>query len=259
MATESELSIGDLDGADRLSEQWTTAPQHAEEPHIALSRPILVATLRGELRRAAAMSVRFADGWEHAGRPGASNLAVGAAAGAAANDLTGNPGQATRLRAMVSALAHQPRSERLRFSQFDALVLLHTGDPEAALARLEAPPEADPTWFNSLWRPWYAALWAEAGVLTGTDPRDRLDRARAITAENPVATALVDRAQALLDGGDLAGIAQRLEAAGAAYQAARTRVMAGGALAARGAAALEHAGILPMGWNADGLALIRPR
>ena len=49
-----------------------------------------------------------------------------------------------------------------------------------------------------MWRPWYAALWAEAAVLTGSaDAADRVQRARSATADNPIATAIVDRAAAL--------------------------------------------------------------
>ena len=45
-----------------------------------------------------------------------------------------------------------------------------------------------------MWRPWYAALWAEAAVLSGhEDAADRIRRARVATADNPIATAIVDR------------------------------------------------------------------
>jgi hypothetical protein len=67
-------------------------------------------------------------------------------------------------------------------------------------------------------------------------------------AGNPVATALVDRAAALLDRDRdrLLGALPAFEAAGCPYQAARTLVLAGGEHAARGARLVADLGLVPM-------------
>ena len=75
------------------------------------------------------------------------------------------------------------------------------GTPQAALERVAPAPEQVWKWVTWIWLHWYVALRAEAAVLAGSpDARDRLAEARAIVAGNPVAGAMVERAQALLDG-----------------------------------------------------------
>src|SRR2546429_3730652 len=64
----------------------------------------------------------------------------------------------------------------------DGLLALHSGDPATAVRRLAADID-DPELFRSLgsgpWRPWYAALWAEAAVLDHhPDAAARVERAR---------------------------------------------------------------------------------
>ncbi len=131
---------------------------------------------------------------------------------------------------------------------YDAILLLHRGEHAAALERLSDDPEEMRNWYTGEWRPWYAALWAEAAVLAG-DPRaaDRLARARPIAAPNPIATAMVERAAALAAGdrGPLPTLAAALERAACPYQAARTLVLAGGDHARAGQAALAALGATP--------------
>jgi hypothetical protein len=101
-----------------------------------------------------------------------------------------------------------------------------------------------------MWLPWYAALWAEAAVVTGQpDAAARIRRARMATRDNPVAAAIVDRAEAL--AGDRAGLAPAaaaLAAAGCRYQWARTLVAMGGADRAQGEAELAAMGATVMAW-----------
>jgi hypothetical protein len=111
--------------------------------------------------------------------------------------------------------------------------------------RLSIPPEHLGNWHGGLWRPWYGALWAEAAVLSGDDEAPgRVRRARALTAGNSVAEAVVDRADALLTKDDegLATAAAALEAAGCRYEWARTLVLLGGTERARGESALAAMG-----------------
>jgi hypothetical protein len=110
---------------------------------------------------------------------------------------------------------------------------------------MEADPEPINSWYEATWRPWYAALWAEAAVLAGrVDAAERIERSRAVATPNPIAVALLDRAAALLAGeaAALPGIAERLGALGSRYQEARTLILAGGAAAERGRAAMTALG-----------------
>jgi hypothetical protein len=93
------------------------------------------------------------------------------------------------------------------------------------------------------------ALRAEAAVLAGRpDAGQRVADARTVVAGNPVASALVDRAGALLDHDQdrVRATAVALDAAGCRYQAARSLVLAGGDHAERGEAALADLGFAPV-------------
>ena len=80
------------------------------------------------------------------------------------------------------------------------------------------------------------------------DRRSRLDRARYVVRGNPIASAIVDRADAI-DAGDtdrLLAAAAALDAAGCRYQRARTLVFAGGEARAEGEAIMAAIGATPM-------------
>jgi len=131
---------------------------------------------------------------------------------------------------------------------FEAMVALHRGEVDAALAQVAGGPETFKPWHDAAWRPWYAAVWAEAAVLAGLpDRRGRLDRARFLVRANPVATAMVARAEALdaADRDRLLSAAAALETAGSRYQQARTLVLAGGDARPQGEALLEAIGAGP--------------
>ena len=97
-----------------------------------------------------------------------------------------------------------------------------------ALARLSADVDDRDVWgawIMGLWRPWYAALWVEAAVLAGhRDVPDRLRRGAAATRENPIATAIVQRAAACARGdhADLATFPRTFAAIGCRYQERRS-------------------------------------
>ena len=78
--------------------------------------------------------------------------------------------------------------------------------------------------------------------------RDRIARARPVARPNPTVDALLDRAEALLDGDAvrLASVAAALEGSGCRYQWARTLVLAGGDLAERGRDEMAALGAAPM-------------
>jgi hypothetical protein len=104
-------------------------------------------------------------------------------------------------------------------------------------------------WITWIWLHWYLALRAEAAVLAGNpDARDLVAEARSAVAGNPIAGAIVERAQALLDNDQerLLATTAPFDAAGCRYQSARTLVLAGGDHATRGAAVFADLGITPM-------------
>lgn len=117
---------------------------------------------------------------------------------------------------------------------FDGLLALHRNDPATAVRRLVADIDA-PELFHYAgaggWRPWYAALWAEAAVLDDRDDAaTRIQRSRHAARDNPIATAMVERAAAIA-GGDrdtLVRLATSFARLGCPYQQARTARMTAG-------------------------------
>jgi hypothetical protein len=268
MATECATAAGDLSTARELAERTRELPFHREEGHLATARLIVVTTLTGQWDEALALAGQFREGWERAGRPRAGNLTRSAYAAATVHGLRGDDEARTAWLDIVNALATPARPlSTMAFSEFfDALLLLHRGQAEAATRRLAAPPGQFRDWAGGMWRPWYAALWAEAAVLSGhPDAAARIHRARLATLDNPIAAAIVARAEALIGGsaGALTGgragaaaaehtglvpAAAALEAAGCRYQWARTLVAIGGTERARGEAALAAMGATVMAW-----------
>ncbi len=252
MATECAVAAGDLRGARKLAERVLDLPSHREEGHLATARLILVAALAGGWDETLVLAERFREGWERAGRPRAGNLSRGAYAAATVHGLRGDEAARAAWLDVVVALATPGRPlSAIHFGEFfDAWLLLHRGLADQAVRLLDTPPEELRTWHSGMWRPWYAALWAEAAVVAGSgDAGDRIRRARQMTADNPIATAIVDRAVAL--AGDRDGLIQAaaaLRAAGCRYQWARTLVLIGGAQRARGESALAAMGATAMAW-----------
>jgi len=252
MAAECATAAGDLRTARRLAERIRDLPFHREEGHLATARLIVVTALTGDWDEALALAGQFREGWERAGRPRAGNLTRGAYAAATVHGLRGDDDARAAWLDIVDALATPGRPlSTSHFNEFfDALLLLHRGQGEAATEVLGTPPEQFRGWASGMWRPWHAALWAEAAVVTGhPDAAARIRRARLATLDNPVAAAIVDRAGALAGDRDgLAPAAAALAAAGCRYQWARTLVAIGGAERAQGEAALAAMGATVMAW-----------
>jgi predicted ATPase/DNA-binding CsgD family transcriptional regulator len=262
MATECATATGDLRTARQLAERVRDLPFHREEGHLATARLIVVATMAGDWDEVLALAAQFREGWERAGRPRAGNLTRSAYAAATVHGLRGDDDARAAWLEIVDALATpgRPLSTIHVDEFFDALLLLHRGQGEAAMRRLLVPPEEFRTWASGMWKPWYAALWAEAAVVTGhRDTAARIRRARLATWDNPVAAAIVERAAALAGASAagasagqhpaaLAPAAAALEAAGCRYQWARTLVAMGGAERARGEAELAAMGATVMAW-----------
>ena len=253
MASECAIAAGDLSAARRLAERLRDLPFYREEGHLATSRLLVVTVLAGDWSEAVGLAERFREGWERAGRPRAGNLSRGAYAAATVHALRGDDNARAAWLDIVDALETPGRpTSTIHFGEFfDALLLLHRGLPEQAVQLTATPPEQLTQWYSGMWRPWYAALWAEAAVLSGhQEAADRIRRARVAAAGNLIATAVVDRAAALaVPGGDRDGLtaaAAALRTAGCRYQWARTLVLLGGEHRTRGESALAAMGATPM-------------
>ncbi|MER5638558.1 LuxR C-terminal-related transcriptional regulator [Kitasatospora sp. NPDC002227] len=251
MAAETFTASGDLAAARELADQVRHLPFYREEGHLATARLLVVTALTGAWAEHSAFADCFLDGWERAGRPRAGNLSRAPYAAAAVCGLRGDDAGRARWLGVVEAVANPSLAvARIHHGDFfDALVLLHHGRAEEALTLLATAPEELAAWYSGMWRPWYAAVWAEAAVLAD-DPSaaDRIARARLNTAGNPVALAVVERSAALA-AGDRTGLlaaADQLLAGGCRYQWARTLALAGGPDRARGEAELAAIGAAPM-------------
>jgi predicted ATPase/DNA-binding CsgD family transcriptional regulator len=255
MAADCAVAAGDLRDARGYAERLRDLPFHREEGHLATVRLLVVTMLAGDWNETITLAERFRDGWDRAGRPRAGNLSRGAYAAATVHGLRGDDDARAAWLDIVEALRTPGRSlADLHFGEFfDALLLLHRGLPKQAVGVLHAPPEQLKEWYNSPWRPWYAAVWAEAAALSGhEDAAARIQRARVATVGNPIATAMVDRAAAMTSpGGDrdaLSAAAAAFAYSGCGYQWARTLVFIGGEQRAHGESELARMGATAMAW-----------
>ncbi|GAB3262639.1 ATP-binding protein [Kineosporia babensis] len=231
MGADCAVAAGDLPTARALAVRLRALPFYREELHLAASRLLMVTVFTGEWDRADELAGQFIQGWERAGQPQAGNFSRAACAAAGMYALRADEAQHQEWLRVIDGLVTpgRPISQIHVDEFFDAQVLLHQNRPDEAVQRLATPPEELDQWFSALWRPWYAALWAESAVLAGlSDPQERIRRARRSSEGNPLATAIVERAAALAEGGDRG----RLLATAATlrpcrYQYARTLVLAG--------------------------------
>ncbi len=202
MAAGNALGVGDLPQALRWSRQLADHPLLAEAGHHAMSWLLISEALAGHTDAVLTGSVRFLDAWEQSGRQRSFVLGPAAAAVAMVHGLRGDRDARASWLAIADRAGPVLDHRHGYGAVFDAMVLLHDGDPEAALERVAPEPDEVWKWVCWVWLHWYVALRAEASVLVGhPDARGRIDAARRIVTGNPVATAQLDRAEALLDGG----------------------------------------------------------
>ncbi len=253
MAPLVYLAAGDLQTARRYAQQRSDLPFFREAAHLAVPWLLTTAALAGDFDEAVGQAERFRQGWVEAGRPASGGMGIAAAAAAMAYGIRGDDdarhewiGILGEMRRVVAPLV----GDKTGYSQlFDALVALHRGQLGDAVTALADPPQSLKRWHDGAWRQWYAAIWAETAVLAELDDRrSRLEQARIITAHNPVASPIVDRAEALAAGDPdkLLVAAAALDAAGCRYQHARTLLFAGGETRAEGEAILAAIGAAPM-------------
>jgi predicted ATPase/DNA-binding CsgD family transcriptional regulator len=238
MAAEVGLAAGDLAGAAAAAETLAALPFYRDEDHVASSRRLMVDALAGRHDDVIRTAERFRVGWERAGRPVASNLARAPYAVAMVYGMRGDDERRAAWVRMTIDLGIDP--ERLAgcglgwAPVFDGMLALHHDDPATAVRRLAADLddlELRRRWSIGPWRPWYAALWAEAAVLSGhPDAPARTARSRHAVRHNPIALAIVERAEAIASGdrAALARFAITFAQLGCPYQQARTgRLLAG--------------------------------
>ncbi|WP_046780181.1 ATP-binding protein [Streptomyces yangpuensis] len=248
-ATEAALGVGDLPGARQWARRLAEHPQLAEVGHRATGWLLVADTLAGDTEQVLTTGLRFRDAWQRAGSPARAVLGPPAAAMATIHGLRDDQEARRDWRALLAQVDPSPWNTHGYGAVFDAILMLHQGRPEAALERTAPEPGQVRQWTTWIWLHWYVALRAEASVLAGApEAAARLAKARTAVAGNPVATALVERATALLDADTerLIATASAFDAAGCRYQSARTLALAGGDHAARGARALTDLGLAPL-------------
>jgi hypothetical protein len=248
MASETSIGVGDLIAARQWGRQLRDLPLLAEVGHFATSRLLMAEALAGRGAEVIQDSRRFLDGWTRAGRPHAPSFGPAAAAVAMIHGLRGDDAAQSGWLAIIDDLG-VPAQRRSGYSPtFDAVTLLHRGQAALALERLSPQDGALSKWLSWIWLHWHLALRAEAGVLAGHPEAARyVSAARPQVAGNPIATALVERADAMLEGDQerLLATATALETAGCLYQQARTFILAGGHSAATGNALLASLDLTP--------------
>jgi predicted ATPase len=246
MATETSISAGNLHSARQSAERIRDLHIVSEEGHLATARLIVIDALAGNVDAVRVASERFREGWQRAGRPQAPYLGRPTAAIAMACGLAGDDAARADWLAMIDDLGVSNEWLSGYGATFDAIMFLHRGQHTEAYDRLSDEPADLRRSITGLWRQWYAALKAEAAVLTHqNDARERLDRAHAIAEGNLIASAIVDRADALLidDRDGVLATAAPFDAAQCPYQRARSLVLAGGDANVEGVAMMTAMGI----------------
>ncbi len=237
----------------RQAEQGHDLEFLREERDLADSVLLAPAALAGQWDRALALGDQFRRGWDQAGQPAAPGRALAPAAVAMVHGLRGDESGHARWLAILAAIRGVDREQASHGcgygEAFGAIVLLHRGQPDAALDLLGAAEGGGRFWHVLLWHQWIAALRAEAAVLAHDPGAARhLAQAKASAGRNPIAAALTQRAEALLraDRGALLAVAAAFERASYPYQQARTLILAGGSQRPTGESELARMGATPM-------------
>ncbi|MVU83114.1 ATPase [Nocardia sp. ET3-3] len=248
-ATEFGLGTGDLPGARRWGRQLAEHPMLAEVGHTATSRLLVADALAGNVEEVLAHGARFLEAWQREDRPARAELGAAVAGVRLIHGLRDDFDAEREWTGVLQQLG-TPASDTDGYQAvFDALLMLHHGQPIDALERIELTPADARTKVTAAWFPWYVALRAEAAALTGTsNAATDLADARTAATGNPLALAIIDRADALLakDRDRLLSTATTFDAAGCRYQSARTGILAGGDAAAQAATTLTTLGLAPM-------------
>ena len=236
MGVHVDLAMGEMRTARQHADDLAHLPFLREEQHVALGRQIEVAALAGHFVEVLPIADAFDTAWRRAGCPKVNSHAPAAYAVAMVHGILGDDEQRSRWQSVKQAIMIDPDEEhvhpRIWPGMMDAYVLLHRGDAEAAMRVLWIEPDdpaLDRAMSQSIWRPLYAAAWAEASLLTAADGlADRLRRASQVARHNQLAIGIIRRVDALRgnDTIELRRLAAAFDEMDCPYQAARTRQLA---------------------------------
>jgi predicted ATPase/DNA-binding CsgD family transcriptional regulator len=237
----------------RLAEQQQDLEFLREERDLGGAGLLAPAALTGQWDRVVTLGEQFRRGWEQAGQPAAPGRALAPAAVALVHGLRGDDSSWAQWLAILAAIRGVDREQAQHGcgygEAFGAIILLHQGQPEAAMDLLSADQASTRFWHWTLWHQWITALRAEAAALAH-DPgaASHLAQAKAAAGRNPVAAALTQRAEALLQADRVALLtaADAFARASYPYQRARTLILAGGSQRAAGEDELAAMGATPM-------------
>ncbi len=232
--SEVLLAAGDLPGAADYADRLARLPFTRDEDYLGLARWLKVNAFAGHFDAAVRDGERFRVAWERAGRPVVPNLAQCSYAVAMVHGMLGDdPARAEWRQLTDDLIGPQFSPSRIAWSTtYDLLVALHRGDLGVALEHASLDLDDSEAWWHAgmrLYRPWYAGAWAEAAVLTGSaDAAARVERARHAARHNPIASAMVERAVAMLarDRTAVERLAATFEALSCPYQQTRTHALA---------------------------------
>jgi hypothetical protein len=233
-ACEVLLAAGDLPGAADFADRLADLPFNRGDDYLGLSRRLKVDAPAGHFDAVLRDSEGFRLSWETVGRPVVPNLGGSAYAVAMVHGIRGDHAARARwVQLTADLIGGQDSPSAVAYvPTFDAIAALHCGDLVAALDHLAADVDDPSTWWHGgqmLYRPWYAAAWAEAAVLAQRDDAShRIERARHAARNNPITVAVVERAAAIAAGDRNAveRLAPTFEALGCPYQRERTTVLA---------------------------------
>ena len=228
------LAAGDLHGASEYADRLARLPFNRIEGLLGLARRLKVDAFAGHFDAVLREAAHFRNSWERLGGPVVPNLASSAGAVAMVHGILGHQEMRAHWLSLVDDLnGGQPTiTTRAWAPTFDALVALHRGEFRTAYDGLTLDLDDPEMWWHAgqvLYRPWYAAAWAEAAVLDGRpDAHARIERARHAARANPVASAMVERVAAFATGDRTAveNLAATFETLGCPYQQTRTDVLA---------------------------------
>jgi predicted ATPase/DNA-binding CsgD family transcriptional regulator len=227
------LAAGDLRGAAEYADRAARLPFNRDYEFLGLAHQIKVNAIAGRFDDVLRDASRFRTSWERDGRPvvpilGKCTYAIAMVCGILGDDT----GRAEWVQITDDVLGAQPLPNQFAWrSTYDAFFELHRGNVAIALGRLAVDIDDPASWWRAdqtMYRPWYAAVWAEAAVLARRDEAgDRVARARRATRDNPIATAMVERAAAIAAGDrpTVTELAATFAALGCRYQEDRTTIL----------------------------------
>jgi predicted ATPase/DNA-binding CsgD family transcriptional regulator len=233
-ASEVLLAAGDLPGAATYADRLASLPFNRTDEYLGLARRLKVGALAGTFDAVVRDGERFRSSWERAGRPVVPNLASCAYAVAAVHGIRSDDAARDTWEQVTADLIgeHPTMSAAAWRPTFDAMVDLHRGDFGAAVRHLRVEVDDPDTWWHAglmLFRPWYAAVWAEAAVLARRDDwPERVRQAQRAARNNPIATAIVRRAAAfaVADREGVRALESTFAGLACPYQQERTAVLA---------------------------------